>query len=74
MKVIRNKLHIFQYKYFGAQLFQKTSWTCWMLAASFDGHICIQKNKNVTNHSLQEVQENERTEIWMDRYDIVKWL
>ena len=47
-----------------------------MIAASFNEYICIEKNKNVTNHSVPEAQKNERTEMWMDtrkhRIKIVK--
>lgn len=31
-----------------------------MIAASFNEYICIEKNKNVTNHSVQKVQEDEK--------------
>ena len=31
-----------------------------MIAASFNDYICIEKNKNVTNYSVQKVQEDEQ--------------
>lgn len=32
----------------------------------FNEYICIEKKKDVTNHSAQKVQEDERTERWVD--------
>ena len=31
-----------------------------MVAASFNEYICIKKNKNVTNYSVQKIQEDEK--------------